>query len=382
MVGKPQNVLVTVALAAVVVWGPPACQAQNQLPAAPVPLAPPSPVAPPATTPPSSNPASPGSVLTLPAPVYVPGNSGPIPPPPGGLAPPPPGGYFQDRNGPLLKGDPLLDRPLAPPPGWFTNLEIDLIGPHISNQLSGSVAVAGITDQVQLPTAPLDWVGSPRIEIGYRMAEGLGEFIFAYRSVVSSGKAIAVDFEGPGNDGFIRSRLNMNIFDLVYASRECSVAPLWDLNWKLGARIAGVYFDSRATGVFLQQGESSNFVGAGPIAGFEIARRFEAVPGTAAFGRMEGAALVGRVQQSFVETVDFTSVGGSLLGGAANNNSTQVVPVLAFQIGMSYAPPWDGRWTRFSVGYEFQQYWNIGQSGGSRADLQTNGVFFRAEFGF
>jgi hypothetical protein len=281
-----------------------------------------------------------------------------------------------------MKGDPLLDRPLAPPPGWFGNIEIDLLGPHLSNQLSAPVTVAGITDQVQLPTAPLDWVGSPRIEIGYRMAGGLGEFIFGYRSIVSSGKAIAVDFEGPGNDGFLTSRLNMNIFDLLYASHEYSLAPLWDLNWKLGARIAGIYFDSRATGVFLAQGESSNFVGAGPIAGFEVARRFETFPGIAAFGRMEGALLVGRVDQAFVETVDFRSVGGSLLGGAINNSSTQVVPVLAFQLGMSYSPPWDGRWTRFALGYEFQQYWNLGQSGASHADLQTNGVFFRAEFGF
>src|SRR5438309_2662806 len=40
------------------------------------------------------------------------------PPPPGGLVSPPPGG-FEDRNGPLLRGDPLLDRPGYPQPGWF-----------------------------------------------------------------------------------------------------------------------------------------------------------------------------------------------------------------------------------------------------------------------
>jgi len=381
MIGKAQKLLVTIALVASV-GNPLASQAQDLPPAAPVPLAPPAAAPIPTPTPPS-NPTLPTPVPLLPAPVYVPGNPGPIPPPPpGGLAPPPPGGYFQDRNGLLLRGDPLLERPLAPPPGWFANLEIDLIGPHISNQLSASVTVGGIADQVQLPSARLDWVGAPNIQIGYRLAEGLGAFVFGYRSVVSTGKAIAVDFEGPGNDGFIQSRLNMNIFDLLYASREYSLAPFWDLNWKLGARIAGIYFDSQASGVFLAQGESSNFVGAGPIGGFEVARHFETFPGVAAFGRLEGAVLVGRVHQSFEETIDFTSVGGSLLGGAANSSSTQAVPVLGLQVGLSYTPPWEGRWARFAMGYEFQQYWNIGQAGGSRADLQTNGVFFRAEFGF
>jgi hypothetical protein len=113
-----------------------------------------------------------------------------------------------------------------------------------------------------------------------------------------------------------------------------------------------------------------------------VARRFEACPGIAAFGRLDGALLIGNVHQAFEETVDFTSIGGSFLGGATDNSSTQVVPVLALRLGMSYTPPWEGHWARFAVGYEFQQYWDIGHAAGSTADLQTNGVFFRAELGY
>ena len=374
--------LVYLALALLPAWANPSrCPAQDPPPAAPVPVMPSLPVpSGPAPAPPA-NPYAP-STPTMPAPVYAPGAAVLVPPPPGGLTPPPPGGYFQDRNGPLLRGDPLLDRPLCPPPGWFTNLEFDLLGPHISNHLASPVNVAGITDIVELPTAQLEWVGAPSIEVGYRMAGGLGEFTFAYRSIVSTGRALAVDFEGPGNDGFLRSRLNMNIFDLTYGTREYSLAPLWDLNWKVGVRIASIYFDSLATGIFLEQRESSNFVGAGPIAGFEVARRFEGWPGIAAFGRLDGALLVGNVHQAFEETVDFTSIGGSLMGGATDDNSTQVVPVLALRLGLSYTPPWEGHWARFAFGYEFQEYWGIGHAAGSHANLQTNGVFFRAELGY
>jgi hypothetical protein len=371
-------------MAAVLVLGPanpPRSPAQTPPPAAPVPVMPALPV-PSVPAPAASDPGAP-AVPAVPPPGYAPGMPGALPPPPpGGLIAPPPGGYFQDRNGPLLRGDPLLDRPLAPPPGWFTNLEFDLIGPHISNQMASFVSVDGITDIVALPTAHLEWVGSPSIEVGYRMAGGLGEFVFAYRSIVSRGRALAVDFEGPGNDGFLTSRLNMNIFDLFYGTREYSLAPLWDLNWKVGARIAAIYFDSQAFGNFLTQRESNNFVGAGPIAGVEVARRFEACPGVAAFARLDGALVIGGVHQAFEETVDFTPIGGSLIGGAADNSSTQVVPVLALRLGLSYTPPWQGHWARFALGYEFQEYWNLGHAAGSRADLQTNGVFFRAELGY
>jgi hypothetical protein len=271
---------------------------------------------------------------------------------------------------------------MSPPPGWFSNLELNLLGPHISNRLASPVVVDGFVDIVALPSASLDWVGSPRIEVGYRMAQGLGEFLVGYQSLVSSGKALAVDFEGPGNPGFLRSRLNMNVVDFLYGTREYSLAPGWDLDWRVGARLATIYFDSQAAGFFLQQRESSNFIGAGPIASVEVARHFLDCPAVAVFGRLQGALLVGNVHQSFGESVDLTPVGGSLVGGATDHDSTQVVPVLELQLGMSYTPPWDGRWARFAFGYEFQQYWNIGQAAGSHADLQTNGVFFRAELGF
>jgi hypothetical protein len=275
-----------------------------------------------------------------------------------------------------------LDRPREPSPGWFADLEIGLVGPHVRNHLNSPVLVRTPTpfiDQVRLPTAHLDWVGSPAIDIGYRLPDGWGAFVFSYRSIVSEGRDLLLDFD-PNGDAGLKSRLNVNVFDLAYAGHPCSLSPLWDLQWKAGVRVASVYFDSRAIGPVFTQSVSNNFVGAGPLASVEVARRFADAPELAVFGRLEGSLLVGGDHQGFAETVRDDN--GSAFGGAVSGSSTQVVPVLALRVGLSYTPPWAGCWNRFALGYEFQQWWNIGQGGGSHADLSTNGIFFRAEFGF
>src|SRR3954468_3090386 len=125
---------------------------QPALPAAPIPVNP-------------SAPAIDGPVIA-PRPL-------PPQPVPSGLVPPA-CAPFEDHNGPLLKGDPLLD-PLEVPPGFFAGVEIDLVAPHIKNRLQSSLPFpAFLPGDVHLPTAELDWVGSPRFELGYRFAGGLG----------------------------------------------------------------------------------------------------------------------------------------------------------------------------------------------------------------
>ena len=37
---------------------------------------------------------------------------------------------------------------------------------------------------------------------------------------------------------------------------------------------------------------------------------------------------------------------------------------------------------RYSLGYEFEQWWAVGNVGSSRADITTQGFFFRGEFNF
>ena len=101
------------------------------------------------------------------------------------IDPPGPSGFPvacppQDRNGTLLWGHPLLDPPPALP-GWFTALDVDVVGPAIKQRVIGQVLLGGVATDVELPTATLGWTGSPRIEVGYRLPAALGELAVSYR---------------------------------------------------------------------------------------------------------------------------------------------------------------------------------------------------------
>jgi hypothetical protein len=263
-------------------------------------------------------------------------------------------------------------------PGWFGAVELDLLGVHIKNRLVAPVAVGDVVDTVHLPTASLDWTTSPRFELGYRLGQGFGEFLLTYRSLVTEGKE-GIDNFDPAGEGFLKSRLNMNIVDLDYASREFSPVSQFGLKWHVGARLASAYFDSTAVGLILGQRTSSSFFGGGPHAGFDLSWRPCALPALSVFTRLDGALLLGRVKQSFEETV--TLEDGSVIGGAANQSQTQAVPVLQWQAGVGYTPPWSGNQLHFSLGYDFEQWWGI-RVGDSRADLTAQGIFLRAEFNY
>jgi hypothetical protein len=315
--------------------------------------------------------------LGKPPPTPAPGPvwSGPAP-----LPPPPPFNPYQDYNGPLLRGDPLLDRPGAPPPGWFLGFDFDLLGPHVKNRLQAPVTITGfLPDTVHVPNAELDWTLSPRFELGYRFPEGCGEILLSYRFLVTDGSETLAGLDLDGGDVLLRSRLNLNVVDLDYGSREYSLLPHWDMKWRAGVRFATVFFDSGIFGQFLEQKTSNNFYGAGPHIGLDLWRSF-AVPGLALFARVDGAAVIGQLHQSFEEI--FVNQDGSLIGGATLVHHTQASPVLTAQFGLGWTPLWRGPWSRYAIGYEFERWWYLGQAGDSRAELTTQGIFIRAEYKF
>jgi hypothetical protein len=309
--------------------------------------------------------------------------NGPEPLPPPALSEPtpvpPPYVPYQDRNGPLLRDDPWLERPGSPPPGWFGSLEANIVGPHVKYGLSNTVPIAGTTDVVHLPMAELDWTGAPQVELGYRFQEGCGEVLVSYRSLVSEGTAVLPGFDLDGSDGWLKSRLNANVIDIDYASREYGLAPHWEMRWKVGARLASVFFDSDALAFFLQQRTSNDFRGAGPHLGLELNHTFN----RRAWGfytRIEAAAVIGEIRQSFGESVAFPD--GTLIGGATLIHQTQTVPVVNYQVGFSWTPPYDGHWLRVLGGYEIENWWSLGQANGSDGELLDQGIFLRAEVSF
>jgi Legionella pneumophila major outer membrane protein precursor len=330
--------------------------AAQSLPAAPVPVftppaVTPGPVAPPPITPPPMSPL-PSSIDAPPMPPY---------------------------HDPLPNHDALFDTPAAAP-GLFGALEADIVKPHLSSHLSGPAFFGdGSFDTVQLPTARLDWTVAPRFELGYRMADGCGEFVISYRFLDAEGRADVPNFDpfADNADGLLKTRLSMNVFDFDYGTPEIPLGSNFDLKARVGVRLADVYFDSTGFGDVTWQRASNQFVGAGPHAALDGWYRFRQL-GFGVFARVEGAVPVGEVHQRFEELFVFND--GSAFASFGSQRGTRWVPTINAQLGVGWAPP--GTRLRFSAGYEYEQWWYVGHVGGSRAQLFDQGAFLRGEISF
>lgn len=323
-------------------WG--AAQAQP-LPPAPVPVTPaPVPVPPP----------QPALGAPVPAPFPAPA---PLPPPP-----PPP-------NAPPFPPAPAGGSLAPPGSGPFFDVELDFLKPHLKNQLSGTVTFPnGATDTYQTPAVSLPWTVAPRFEFGYNFGDDFGSLSAAYRFLVSQGDGTVSDARGTFD---VRSRLTLDQFDFDYTSGRFSPAPFLDLKYRIGARLADVYFDDRADDGVLEQMASNNFIGAGPHFALDADRRIGLVPGLALFGRADAAVLIGEIQQRFSEGLD-----GTTFFGDGEQRRTETVPTLTLQTGLTYTPPRID-FLHFTAGYQFEQWWNIGRLGASRGELTDQGFFLR-----
>jgi hypothetical protein len=278
---------------------------------------------------------------------------------------------FEDRNGNQLVGNLLLDGPRNNL-GWFASADVDLMASHVHSELNAPVSVGTRTDTVSLPTANLSWTAAPRFELGYRCGQGLGEFILAYRFVSSNGSATIANFDPAGNPAALQSRFSMNVIDLDYAAQENSLLPNWDMKWRAGVRLAGLYFDSEAASPLLQQHVTNDFLGGGPHASLELWRSI-VDRRVGCYCRIDGAGVFGDVRQSFEETI-----GGAVpVNGIARQTQLMPTTMLNVQAGLTWTPT--DSW-RFSSGYTHEHWWDAAFAGNSRGDIWTQGIFFRAEW--
>src|SRR5262249_55093255 len=129
-----------------------------------------------------------------------------------------------------------------------------------------------------------------------------------------------------------------------------------------------------------------NFFGAGPHARLDVERRLDLMPGVALFGRLDGAVLIGQVQQRFRETVGADDF---LLTSVNTIRRTQSVPVLNVQTGLSYTPQ-GMKNLHFSTGYTYEHYFYVGNLGidnngspfGSHGEFWSQGWFLRGQIDF
>jgi hypothetical protein len=276
---------------------------------------------------------------------------------------------FEDNNGPLLKGDALLDDKCSSPPGWFAAAEADVVVAHIKNRLFGHVG----NDTIHLPTAELDWTVSPRFELGYRFGQGVGDFLVSYRFLVTSGSGVLPGFDANQNAAALHSRLNINSWDIDYGNWENSLLPFCEMRWRIGARVAANFFDSKAASPLLEQRVSNYFVGGGPHVGLDLRHAIRKT-GLSVLGRFESAFLIGETYQSYEQVF---SVGP--VGGANRILQPQTVPLVSAQAGLEWTPPGNEH-LHFSAGYTYEHWWNYADVLTNRSDMWSQGFFFRGEF--
>ncbi len=279
----------------------------------------------------------------------------------------------EDRNDSVLVGS-GLDGPHNNL-GWFATVDLDLLSAHVHDKLNSTVGVGGTAEHVSLPGANLDWNLSPRFEVGYRLGQGAGELLLSYRFLSTSGSGTTPAFDSAGNPGQLRSRLSMNVIDMDYASQEPSLQPWVDMKWRVGIRLAGLYFDSEEASPLLQQHVTNYFFGAGPHAALELWRPVTDT-NFGFFGKLDLAGVLGKVQQGFEETIPGPTSGFT--------RQTQFMPstMLNVQLGVGWTPR--ENW-RISAGYTYEHWWDAAYSTASNGtvstgDVWTQGFFFRSEW--
>jgi hypothetical protein len=375
---------------------------QPPLPAAPQPVIPPG--GQPAI-PPGGQPLMP-PVLGQPVPAIGPAVPAPAPPPSSSLPPVPAVPAPASSLPPVIAPPPVIVPAPGPSPfvdpgrdGWanvgvgskpaglFLNTDLEILWPSIKNHLSATVTFPnGTTDTLHVPQANLDVTAQPGFEVGYHLPDSLGDLVFGYRFLVTDGHK---DLTASFGDSAVRSRLDINQFNLDYATATYSPLPRYDLKFSIGARLTSIYFDSQASNQFNYQQASNYFVGAGPSAGIDFERRFKDLPELGLFLHADGAVLDGQVRQKFRENLAINTPGEQ--DAYFEAQKTQVSEVLTLQAGFIYHPfGVTNDHLRITGGYQFQQWWGVGKINGSvapanvssSADITAQGVFLRGEFDF
>ena len=294
-------------------------------------------------------------------------NSGPFAP---ASAPPPP--EFENLWGFLQDWSWL-------PRTFFADHEVDILQPHLKAALIGPVTFPnGSQDLVHPPTAQLNWTAAPRFEVGWFLPPSFGYFAISYRGFADDGRQIVTALDG--TPYALRTRLDLNQIAFDYGTLPYSFAPRWFISGRLGMAAADVYFDNVAVSSPQTLDASNDFYGAGPHFRLDLWREFNLLPGLALFAQPDLMVLVGRIQQHYRES---DTVFGSTVAGSYFERQTQTVPVFTVRTGLSYTPRDLSQW-RFLIGYEFEDWWSVGQmpKQSSRGQFNTNGIFLRAAVTF
>lgn len=283
----------------------------------------------------------------------------PPPPPPAPLADPFPGAFV----------------PATEVGGGFVAVDVAYVKTTLKFGLVSPTPLGTLGQTVQPPGVDLPWVVSPTFEAGYRLPGG-DAFVFSYHFLVAEGTGLAND--PIGGQAQVRTRLDLQVFDLDYALPVYQVAPRLDLSTRLGARLADVFFDSRSVNDAGLRQASNEFFGAGIHGRLDLRYGIDLLPGLSIFGVLDGAVLIGHSQQKFQLQSDF---GEFLEISKMKQRGNRTVPTVKAQAGFTYAPPaLPG--LSFTSGYEYEQYFSVGDVGPSSGEFYSHGWFMRVRYDF
>jgi hypothetical protein len=131
-------------------------------------------------------------------------------------------------------------------------------------------------------------------------------------------------------------------------------------------------------GSVLAQSESNNLWSVGPEFGLELDRKLQ-VPGLALFGKFDVSGMYGRIKQ--VGTEDVVPGDGVTAFNLDRVQTGLGFPTFDFTLGLSYTiPEWNQ--SRLLLGYHYEVWWLVGRVNDSRATLEEQGLYLRAEFNF
>ncbi len=223
------------------------------------------------------------------------------------------------------------------PCGWFVGVEAAIVKPHFGN---GVISIEG------QPIAPdFDYHATPRINLGFRGARGLG--IRARYWVFDQASNDFEAFDPDQGIAFLGVDLDVRALDLEVTKAFYKCGVHWDLG--AGVRYGKVEVDQAAEFFPVEEeGRSSgavqnlDFEGGGPTFSLEGRHRIGST-NFAVIGNLRASLLYGEQRlkvERFSFDVDEIVHYESLSGGYDD----KVVPVIESQIGIEWGVPlWCGR---------------------------------------
>jgi hypothetical protein len=351
-----RSILLLPAAALLLATAAPRARAQATTPAAPPPIPGPAAV------------TEPEFLQSLPRPPDVPGSLYAPPPPPGPPAP--------DLESPYFQPDPLLDPPQLGQLGWFFDVDVNVLKPHLVNQESLTVPFPdGTTTSVGVNASHLDWTVSPRVEVGYRLPSGFGGIAVSWRGLAAQGSEGVIGADGPA---VLTSRLDYNIGSLDWVSQEYTPWHFCDMWVRFGLRYFNDYFSSQATEPFAEaaagttiynQMTTNSSWSVGPHAEVDLRKRLD-FWGLAIMSHLDLSEGWGRIRQGYYAS-STTSLLGGPQSGQASISTSDAIPLVFANLGLSWQPPTMPN-TYLFVGAQIDYFWNTGRTG----NFTTFGYFF------